>query len=195
MERVAGMVKVRADKYLQWLKSPWKRVYELWAYDFQYMIDIYILYRYRSLMTHWTLPLCSTVPGFPTIYFFGPPGSRCLWLGWDIFIGCIWQICREVPTLQNLGCYRRLPRFWIMNMLVPGCSGICPIFFCLPSQWIPPHKTSPSSTIDPVTLGRPTVVPGYLRSLDGEAEICIKALWWMKSTWDPTKTRVYGDRF
>ena len=35
MERLAGMVKVRADKYLQWLKSPWKRVYELWAYDFQ----------------------------------------------------------------------------------------------------------------------------------------------------------------
>ena len=41
MERLAGMVKVRADKHLQWLKSPWKRVYELWAYDFQYMIYIY----------------------------------------------------------------------------------------------------------------------------------------------------------
>ena len=45
MERVAGMVKVRADKYLQWLKSPWKRVYELWVYDFQYVMYIYI-YRY-----------------------------------------------------------------------------------------------------------------------------------------------------
>lgn len=86
-------------------------------------------------MTHWTLPLskqnCSTVPGFPTIYFFGPPGSRCLWLGWDIFIGCIWQISREVPTLQNLGYHRRLPRFWRMNMSVPGCSGIVFDLFCV----------------------------------------------------------------
>ena len=129
-------------------------IYECMIFTWFSICDVYIYtyiytYTYRYINFRWHSELCLWANKIALRCQVSPRSTSSVlqdlgafgW-AWDIFIGCIWQICREVPTLQNLGYHRRLPCFWRMKMLVPGCSGI--FFdhsFCLPFQCgIPPTE-------------------------------------------------------